>query len=120
MPSKMPSGKRKARRDDTDFTQYAEGGKVGLLKEGAKHAFDLLGITPESLEAWRVANKKPFKQQQNPVVAQAVDAYRRGDINQNQMIVRPARNQVKPVLHQFFRKRPPVRETYWRQSLALP
>jgi hypothetical protein len=29
-PSKMPSGKRKARRDDTDFTQYAEGGPVGL------------------------------------------------------------------------------------------
>ena len=29
-PSKMPDGKRKARRDDTDFTQYAEGGKVGL------------------------------------------------------------------------------------------
>jgi hypothetical protein len=30
MPSKMPSGKRKARRDDTDFEQYAEGGEVGL------------------------------------------------------------------------------------------
>lgn len=30
LPSKMPSAKRKARRDDTDFTQYAEGGKVGL------------------------------------------------------------------------------------------
>ena len=29
-PSKMPTGKVKARRDDTDFTQYAEGGKVGL------------------------------------------------------------------------------------------
>ena len=27
-PSKMPSGKRKARRDDTDFTQYADGGEV--------------------------------------------------------------------------------------------
>ncbi len=27
-PSKMPGGKRKARRDDTDFTQYAEGGQV--------------------------------------------------------------------------------------------
>jgi hypothetical protein len=27
-PSKMPKGKRKARRDDTDFTQYAKGGKV--------------------------------------------------------------------------------------------
>ena len=29
-PSKMPTGKKKARRDNTDFTQYAEGGKVGL------------------------------------------------------------------------------------------
>jgi len=27
-PSKMPNGKKKARRDDTDFTQYKEGGKV--------------------------------------------------------------------------------------------
>jgi hypothetical protein len=27
-PSKMPKGVRKERRDDTDFTQYAEGGKV--------------------------------------------------------------------------------------------
>ena len=27
-PSKMPGGKKKARRDDTDFTQYAEGGEV--------------------------------------------------------------------------------------------
>ena len=31
-PSKMPTGKRKARRDDTDFTQYAKGGKVGLYE----------------------------------------------------------------------------------------
>ena len=29
-PSKMPNGKRKARRDNTDFTEYAAGGKVGL------------------------------------------------------------------------------------------
>ena len=27
-PSKMPKGKKTARRDDTDFTQYAKGGKV--------------------------------------------------------------------------------------------
>ena len=27
-PSKMPKGVKKARRDDTDFTQYAEGGSV--------------------------------------------------------------------------------------------
>ena len=30
MPSKMPKGVKKARRDDTDFTQYAAGGAVGL------------------------------------------------------------------------------------------
>ena len=30
LPSKMPKGVRTARRDDTDFTQYAEGGPVGL------------------------------------------------------------------------------------------
>jgi hypothetical protein len=29
-PSKMPKAVRKKRRDDTDFTQYAEGGRVGL------------------------------------------------------------------------------------------
>lgn len=28
LPSKMPKGVKKPRRDDTDFTQYAEGGKV--------------------------------------------------------------------------------------------
>ena len=27
-PSKMPGAKRKARRDNTDFTEYAEGGSV--------------------------------------------------------------------------------------------
>ena len=42
-PSKMPKGTKTQRRDDTDFTQYAEGGKVGLYaninakrKRGAK------------------------------------------------------------------------------------
>ena len=29
-PSKMPKAKVKPRRDNTDFTEYAEGGKVGL------------------------------------------------------------------------------------------
>lgn len=27
-PSKMPKGVKKARRDDTDFTQFKEGGQV--------------------------------------------------------------------------------------------
>jgi hypothetical protein len=29
-PSKMPKGSKKARKDNTDFTQYADGGPVGL------------------------------------------------------------------------------------------
>ena len=32
MPSKMGKGVKKARRDNTDFTQYKEGGKVGLYE----------------------------------------------------------------------------------------
>jgi len=42
-PSKMPSAKKVARRDNTDFTEYAKGGPVGLYaninakrKRGAK------------------------------------------------------------------------------------
>jgi hypothetical protein len=29
-PSKMPSAKKRPRLDDTNFTQYADGGPVGL------------------------------------------------------------------------------------------
>ena len=36
-PSKMPKGKRKVRRDDTDFTQYAEGGKVSKVNEAGNY-----------------------------------------------------------------------------------
>lgn len=35
-PTKMPKGVKKARRDDTDFTQYAEGGEVKKRGWGAK------------------------------------------------------------------------------------
>jgi len=45
-PSKMPSGRKKARRDDTDFTQYAEG---GLAKQAA------------TAIAMKAAGKKPKK-----------------------------------------------------------
>ena len=36
-PSKMPQGVKKARRDDTDFTEYAKGGwiKDAIKKPGA-------------------------------------------------------------------------------------
>jgi hypothetical protein len=31
-PSKMPGAKKKARKDNTDFAEYAQGGKVGLYE----------------------------------------------------------------------------------------
>ncbi len=37
-PSKMPRGAKKARRDDTDFTQYAEGGSVKDVTKSLKKA----------------------------------------------------------------------------------
>jgi len=36
-PSKMPGGKRKARRDSTAFTQYAEGGEVSKVNEAGNY-----------------------------------------------------------------------------------
>ena len=36
-PSKMPSAKTKARRDDTDFKQYKEGGKVSKVNEAGNY-----------------------------------------------------------------------------------
>ena len=36
-PSKMPTANRKARRDNTDFDQYAEGGKVSRVNEAGNY-----------------------------------------------------------------------------------
>ena len=36
-PSKMPKGKRKKRRDNTDFTEYAEGGNVSRVNEAGNY-----------------------------------------------------------------------------------
>ena len=36
-PSKMPKGMKKARRDDTDFTQYKEGGKVSKVNQAKNY-----------------------------------------------------------------------------------
>lgn len=37
-PSKMPGAKKKARRDDTDFTEYKKGGSVRLGKPSVEEA----------------------------------------------------------------------------------
>lgn len=56
MPNKMPTGKVKARRDNTDFTQYKKGGEVkGLYaninarkKKGISRSKSKSTITPEA------------------------------------------------------------------------
>ena len=52
LPSKMPSGVKKARRDDTDFTEYAKGGEVW-----SKPRPDSLGV-PKKLSASKKAKAK--------------------------------------------------------------
>ena len=36
-PNKMPKGKLKKRRDNTDFMEYAEGGKVSRVNEAGNY-----------------------------------------------------------------------------------
>lgn len=53
-PSKMPKGEKKARRDDTDFTQYKEGGQVWDKPNPAKKHKKL---SPEKKAAAKAAAK---------------------------------------------------------------
>ena len=79
-PTKMPKGVRKARRDDTDFTQYAEGGEVkgkwiqGAIKHpGALH--EQLGVKKgEKIPASKLAAaaKKPGKLGQRARLAETL------------------------------------------------
>jgi hypothetical protein len=66
---------------------FAEGGQVQHYNKGglarlAESAYDILKLTPEKVEAWRKLNAKPFKQQQDPQLAQALEAYMTGKISQ--------------------------------------
>jgi hypothetical protein len=42
----------------------------------------MLKLTPEKVDAWRKMNAKPYKQQQDPQLAQALEAYMTGKISQ--------------------------------------
>ena len=79
-PSKMPKGTRKARRDNTDFTQYAEGGDVkgkwiqnAVKKPGALH--EQMGVPKgEKIPAAKLAKaaKAPGKLGQRARLAQTL------------------------------------------------
>ena len=74
-PSKMPSGKRKARRDNTDFTQYAKGGwiKEAIKKPGAlREALGAKAGQPIPAKKLAAAAKKPGKMGQRARLAQTL------------------------------------------------
>lgn len=74
-PSKMPKGQKKARRDDTDFTEYAKGGwiKDAIKKPGALRKE--LGVKAgETIPAKTLAKaaKKPGKLGQRARLAETL------------------------------------------------
>ena len=58
-PSKMPKGAKKARRDDTDFTQYKEGGKVKAKYMKFSETGEPVGMAPvtKAKEGGKVKSK---------------------------------------------------------------
>jgi len=58
-PSKMPKGVRKKRRDDTDFTEYAEGGSVKDVTKSLKKAGFYGASKPKRLAIINKVTTKP-------------------------------------------------------------
>jgi len=59
-PSKMPGGKKKARRDDTDFTQYAKGGEVWDKPNPKKKSTPLSPAKKSAAKAAAKAAGRPY------------------------------------------------------------
>jgi len=61
-PSKMPNGKKKARRDNTDFTQFAKGGEVWSKPrpEGLGKPKKLSSAKKSSAKAMAKAAGRPY------------------------------------------------------------
>jgi hypothetical protein len=59
-PSKMPTAKKKARRDDTDFTQYKKGGEVWDKPNPAKKHKKLSPAKKSAAKAAAKAAGRPY------------------------------------------------------------
>ena len=83
--SKMPQGMVKKRRDNTDFTQYAEGGKVdsnwiagAIKKPGAlRKALGTKEGQPIPAKKLAAAAKKPGKMGQRARLAQTLKGFKK-------------------------------------------
>ena len=81
LPSKMGKGVVKARRDDTDFTEYAEGGKTwikdAIKKPGAlRKALGAKAGKPISAKKLTAAAKKPGKMGQRARLAETLKGFK--------------------------------------------
>lgn len=59
-PSKMPTGKKKPRRDNTDFTQYKDGGEVWEKPNPAKKHKKLSPAKKSAAKATAKAAGRPY------------------------------------------------------------
>jgi len=59
-PSKMPGGQKKARRDDTDFTQFAKGGEVWDKPNPVKKHTKLTPAKKAKAKAMAKAAGRPY------------------------------------------------------------
>jgi hypothetical protein len=94
MPDKMPKGKKKARRDDTDFTQYKKGGDVKMAGGGlyANIAAKKKRIAQGSGEKMRSAGSKGAPKKGDFASAAKTASYKEGGT------VNEAGNYTKPSL----------------------
>lgn len=77
--SKMPGGAKKARRDDTSFTEYAKGGwiKDAIKKPGALRAqLGVRGDAPIPAKKLAAAAKSPGKLGQRARLAQTLKGFK--------------------------------------------
>ena len=78
-PSKMPGAKKKKRRDNTDFTEFAEGGSADKWIQGAikkpgalRKELGVSGDKPIPAKKLAAAAKKPGKMGQRARLAQTL------------------------------------------------
>ena len=73
-PSKMPNGVKKARRDDTDFTQFAEGGKVNAAGNYTKPSLRKKIVSQVKAAATHVTNAGQWSARKAQLVAKKYKA----------------------------------------------
>jgi hypothetical protein len=96
-PTKMPGGKKKARRDDTDFTQYAEGGEVKNVTKSLKDA-GFYEAGKDKSKRLNIINKVTTKPQRMEIVDKIFSAKKMAAGGETKSKVNEAGNYTKPGL----------------------